>query len=93
MKNMITFKQIKKEFLSNPENKKEYDRLAPEFAAIKKMIQKRIAKEMTQKALAKKIKTKQSAISRFESGKSNPTVGFLRKVAKGLDAKVKITIS
>ncbi len=90
---MITFKKFLKESLKNPEFKKEYDRLAPEFAAIKKMIQKRIDKEMTQKALAKKIRTKQSAISRFESGKSNPTVGFLHKVAKGLDAKVKITIS
>jgi len=57
------------------------------------MIQKRIDKELTQKALAKKIKTKQSVISRFESGKSNPTIGFMQKVAKGLDAKIKITVS
>lgn len=93
MKYIKSYEQIKKEFLSDPENKKEYDRLAPEYAAIAKMIRKRIKREMTQAALAKKIGTKQSAISRLESGKYNPTVGFLQKVAKGLDAKIKITVS
>jgi len=93
MQYLKSFEQIKKEFLSNPENKKAYDALAPEYKAIAKMIRRRIKKEMTQAALAKKIGTKQSAISRLESGKGNPTVGFLQKVAKGLDAKIKITVS
>jgi len=90
---MKSYEQFKKESLRDPELKKEYDRLAPEFALIRKMIQKRINNEMTQADLAKKIGTKQSAISRLESGKYNPTVGFLQKVAKGLDAKIKITVS
>jgi len=44
-------------------------------------------------ALARRIGTKQSAISRLERGEYNPTVAFLRKVAVGLDAKLKISIS
>lgn len=93
MKKMISFDQFLKESLKDPEIKREYDRLAPEYTAIAKMIRQRTKKEMTQAALAKKIGTKQSAISRLESGKYNPTVGFLQKVAKGLGAKIKITVT
>lgn len=46
-----------------------------------------------QAALAKKMKTKQSAIARLESGNYNPTLLFLAKVAKALDARVKIFLS
>lgn len=90
---MITFEQLKNEFLSDPKNKAAYDKLAPEYALISKMIQKRINKKMSQATLAKKIGTKQSAISRLESGNSNPSLGFIQKVAKGLDAKIKITVT
>jgi len=37
--------------------------------------------------------TKQSAISRFESGSYNTTIGFLYKVADALDTKLTISVS
>ena len=40
-------------------------------------VKKRIEKGITQKELAKKIDTRQSSISRFESGAYNPTLIFL----------------
>lgn len=67
--------------------------LGSEFAVIELLIQKRVKRGFTQADLAKKIGTKQSAISRFESGSYNPTLTFLGKVADALDAQLRITVS
>jgi transcriptional regulator with XRE-family HTH domain len=56
------------------------------------MIEKRHREGLTQAQLAKKIGTKQSAISRFEAGKSLPNLEFLYTLAEGLGAKLKITV-
>ncbi|OGE93499.1 MAG: hypothetical protein A3K08_01665 [Candidatus Doudnabacteria bacterium RIFCSPLOWO2_01_41_7] len=90
---MQTWINFKKELLKNPAVKKAYDELGPEFNLIKLMIQKRLEKGLTQKQLAKKMGIKQPMISRFEQGMSNPTLKFLGRIAKGLDSKIKITIS
>ncbi|MEK7584100.1 MAG: helix-turn-helix transcriptional regulator [Patescibacteria group bacterium] len=90
---MRTHAEVKRELLKDPEVRKAYDDLGPQFALIEKIIEKRISEGLTQKELARRIGTKQSAIARFESGTYNPTLGFLRKVARGLDVKLKITVS
>lgn len=65
---MKSYAQIKKQLLKNPEIRKEYDALGPEFALVEAIIKKRLAKGMSQAALARKVGTKQSAIARLESG-------------------------
>ncbi|HLD18333.1 MAG TPA: helix-turn-helix transcriptional regulator [Patescibacteria group bacterium] len=90
---MKSYKSLKAGFLKDAEVRKNYDELAPEFAVIDLMIKKRLKRGLSQSALARKVGTKQSAISRFESGEYNPTLSFLNKVADALDAKMKITIS
>lgn len=90
---MKSFATFKREALKDPLVKKYYDELGPEFAIITLLIENRLKKGLTQKALAQKIGTKQSAISRFESGTYNPTISFLYKIADALDAKMKITVS
>jgi predicted transcriptional regulator len=87
------YKQFKKELLKDEEIKKAYDELGPEFNFVRALIKKRIEKGLSQQELAKKIGTKQSAISRLESGKYNPTFRVLNKVARALDSKVKISIN
>ena len=87
MKNWKTFE---KEVLKNPKVRKEYERLQPEYAVISAMIQARIKKGLTQKELASKIGTKQSVISRLESGTGNPSVAFLKKFADALDINLQI---
>jgi transcriptional regulator with XRE-family HTH domain len=49
-------------------------------------------KGLSQGELAEKIGTKQSASSRLESGKYNPSLSFLHKVADALDTTLKVTM-
>lgn len=90
---MDTYKKFKQKILRDKEVNKHYDQLGPEFAVIELMIEKRMKRGLTQADLAKKVGTKQSAISRFESGMYNPTLTFLNKVADALNVKLKITVS
>ena len=43
-----------------------------------------------EKQFAKKIGTKQSVISRLESGRANPSVAFLKKLASALNSHLQI---
>ena len=74
----LDFSLYKKRVLANPEIKKEYDQLQPEFSLIEALIKARMKKGLTQKELAEKIGSKQSVISRLEIGKANPTIAFLK---------------
>lgn len=87
-----TYSQLEKRLLKDKEIKKAYDDLGPEFAVISMIIEKRIERGMSQKELAKKIGTKQSAISRLESGSYNPSISFLKKVSGALGAELKISL-
>jgi ribosome-binding protein aMBF1 (putative translation factor) len=89
---LIPFEEIEARLMKDPEFVKEYHALDEEFALIRQAIERRIKKEMTQKQLAEKLKTKQSAVSRFESGKSRKehSISFLRKVANALDCELEI---
>lgn len=47
---------------------------------------------MTQEVLAERVGTKKSNISRFESGRYNPSLDFLIKVADSLGKQIQIRI-
>lgn len=89
---MKNFKNLKKELLKDKETKRLYDDLSPEFDVIHILMKKREKMGLTQKELAEKTGTKQSAIARFESGNYNPSLSFINKIARGLDAKIDIRI-
>lgn len=86
----LDFSVWKKEVLKDPELKVEYDRLQPEYAVIQAILDARVKKGVTQKELAQKIGTKQSVISRLESGRANPSVAFLKKLAQALNSHLEI---
>jgi DNA-binding XRE family transcriptional regulator len=56
------------------------------------IIKARIEQNLTQEELAEKIGTKQCNISRLEGGSYNPSIRFLKKVAKGLGKKLRISL-
>jgi len=89
---MEDYRQIKKEILKSKNIKREYNKLGVEFDLISALIKKRIEKGLSQEELARRIGTRQSAISRLESGNYNPTFRVLNKVAQALDSEIKISI-
>ena len=52
----------------------------------------RKAQNVTQEVLAERVGTKKSNISRFESGRYNPSLDFLIKVADSLGKQIQIRI-
>lgn len=86
----VDFREDLNRELKNPQFRREYEKLQPEFAVIRAMIEARIKKGITQKKLAVRLKTKQSVISRLETGRGNPTVRFLQKLAAAFDTTLEI---
>lgn len=87
----LDFEQYKKEVLvEDSQLKAEYDKLQPEFALVGAILRARMKKKITQKALAAKMNTKQSAISRLESGQANPSLNFLVRLAEALGFRLEV---
>lgn len=89
---MKSYKSLKGQLLKNKKINKAYKEIGPEFKLVQMIIEKRIKQGLTQAELAKKIGTKQSAISRLERGSYNPTVAFLKNVAKALNSELYISL-
>ena len=82
---MVTdFQSFKAEQLSNPAVKEEYDKMAPKYALIRKLIARRIELNLSQSDLATMVQTRQPAISRLEAG-DNVKLETLLKVVEALD--------
>ena len=87
---MTGFERHKLELLKDPEFKKAYDDLEPEYEAMKALIGARIESNMTQKQLAEMSGIRQSNISRIESGSCSPTIATLQKLALAMGKKLHI---
>ncbi len=90
---MMTFEEHKKILLKNPQFRKIYEETRLEREVARSLIRARIERRLTQAQLAKKLKTKQSVISRVESGQTTPSLSFLKRLAAvlGLSLKVEFT--
>lgn len=58
----------------------------------RQMREARLGMNLTQQVVAERAGTKKSNISRMESGKYNPTLDFLAKVAESMDKQISIQI-
>lgn len=87
---MRDWNEIKKEWLKDPKFKKLYEESQPEFEIAKAIIRARIERKMTQKELAKRMHTTQSVISRVEQAGTSPSLSFLKRLAKALNASLQI---
>jgi len=90
---MKSYNNFKKRLLKDKTLRNEYDALSPEFAIAQAVIKKRLEQGITQSELAKIIGTKQSAISRLESGSYNPSITFLEKIAKALNLNLVVSMT
>lgn len=88
---MKTWDEVKGDLLKDPEFAEEVKKLEPEYQIINQLIKARTEQNMTQEELARKIGTKQGNISRLEKGNANPSLQFLKKVARGLGKELLIS--
>ena len=87
---MTQFNDYLKKQLSDPEFKKEWDAMEPEFAIVQAMIDARKESGLTQKQLSERTGIAQPDISKLESGNGNPSVKTLQRLAAGMGMRVKI---
>lgn len=86
----MNHKDIKDLLLQNPEVLSEYENLKVLYDIKREIVKLRLAQGLSQKDLAARVGTRQSAISRLESGEYNPSVEFLSKVAHALGKELEI---
>lgn len=65
---------------------------APRYEVVAQLKKARQEKNMTQEMLAERVGTQKSNISRLESGRYNPSLDFLIKVADCLGKQIQIQV-
>lgn len=80
----------KKLLLKDPKFRKAVEETRLEYEIARAIILARIEKKMTQKELAKKLKTKQSVISRIENAQTTPSLSFLKRLALVFNTELKV---
>jgi transcriptional regulator with XRE-family HTH domain len=87
---MSEWKEFLREELKNPKLRAEWDALEPEFAIVQAMIDARKSKGLTQKQLSEKSGIAQGDISKIERASANPSLRTLKRLAAGMDMKLKL---
>lgn len=88
---MTRYEKLLSEDLEDPEIRKEMEKLEPEFAIVRAIIDARVSSGITQEELSRKSGINQANISKLEHGKGNPSVSTLQKLAKGLGKRLVIS--
>ncbi len=83
-----TFREDLRKRLKDLKFKKAWEKSEPEYLLSKAMIEKRLAQQISQRQLAKKMKTTQAVISRIESMNANPSLLLLKRIAEALNSKL-----
>ena len=87
---MSRYQEYKKKALQDPEVKKEYDALEPEYDIIQAMIDARKSQNLTQKELSERTGITQADISRIEKGTRNPSLEMIKRLAHGLGMQLRL---
>lgn len=80
----------RKQLLKDPKVKKALKETELEFQIARSIIKARIDQGLSQTQLARKLKTKQSVISRVENARTVPSLSFLKRLAKVLGASLQV---
>ena len=86
----MEWNKAKEIILKNKEVQNEYELMEAEYKIIEEIIMARKEKNLTQKGLADLVGTKQSNISRLESGTYNPSMDFLQKIASAMGKRLEV---
>ena len=84
------FQKFLDEQLEDPNFRKEWEALEPEYTIMKAMIDARNAEGLTQKELSERSGIAQGDISKLENGNANPSVRTLQRLATAMGKTLKI---
>ena len=88
-----TIEAFKESVLKDPDSKERYEAMGPEFELVRAFIKARIKSKLSQVELAKRLKSQQPVIARFEKGGyGNASIASLSKVANALGYSLKISL-
>jgi transcriptional regulator with XRE-family HTH domain len=87
---MSEWRDFRSELLKNPEVRAEYEALEPEFAIVQAMIDARKRSGLTQKQLSDRTGIAQGDISKIEKGEANPSLKTLKRLASGMDMRLRL---
>ena len=88
----MTLTEALKKELKNEEFKKEYDSFYTEYSLVQSFIEARRQNKITQKELSIQTGIAQADISKIENGSANPTIKILKRLADGMNMKLKIEL-
>lgn len=88
----LSFERLRAEMMRDPEFRREYQKLEPEFQIARQIIAARIRRKITQEELAKRAKTGQAVISRLEGMNARPSISLLARVAEALNTRISVTV-
>ena len=89
---IFTLQDHLRKSLKDPEFRKAWEKTRLEYEVARALIKARIEKKMTQAQLARKMRTKQSVISRVENAQTKPTLSFLQRLADAMGGKLKVSL-
>jgi ribosome-binding protein aMBF1 (putative translation factor) len=89
----IPLKEFMARSLADPEVKREYDALAPEFEISAELLRARLRAGLSQAELAVRMHTSQSAVARLESGQTLPSTKTLLRFAEATGSKIHLRLS
>lgn len=87
---LTTLQDVIAKEMENPDFKREWDALEPEFQIIRGIIEGRQANQFTQEQLSAATGIDQANISKLENGTANPSLRTLKRLAAGMGMKLNI---
>jgi ribosome-binding protein aMBF1 (putative translation factor) len=88
---MTKVSDLHRKWIKSPEYRKAYEKLEPEFALARAVINARVKAGLTQEQLAQRMETTQSVIARLESGRTRPSTQTLERLASATGTRLKIS--
>jgi DNA-binding XRE family transcriptional regulator len=85
----IPFTELRKKWKQDPDFRKEYESLQPEFKLARVLIEARAKSGLSQREVAERMGTSQPAVARLESG-HKPSLKTLERYAEAVGMKVEI---
>jgi transcriptional regulator with XRE-family HTH domain len=87
---MARISEMHRRWLKDPKYRRAYDALEDEFAVAKAVIAARSRAGLTQTELARKMGTTQPVVARMESGRIQPSMRTLQRLARATRSRLMI---